>query len=452
MLFNVLNNENSSMFHPGNFKISIWKLTFISLLLVISFPIKSVSLLFLILYNFYFILQVICKKIMINKLIIVYFLFLFLFQCVLVSYLYSPLFIYNVFLFFIFISPILWFIATKEWRSAKNLSYQEIKEVIETYLKIQIFFSFINMIYRIAIRGFSFDTDFGDIVAGTFRMPFTYKADVSNPIFALSMSLILIYYIVVYKKRVNKLLILLSFLIIFLASVNHLILALLLSGVIAYFNRYFFRILIIGIVVYFLYSLFQPGNFLMIGERVQKIFQVFTNLDFLNKIGYKGQYLYKWIQDFTDNKLFFIFTGVGAGTYSSRAAMFFSGDYIQGFPFENMSDFMKHNTFYLWKKYLAAPAWMQGSFNYPFNSLFTLIAELGAVNVLVISVLFWKTLKGIKIYNVSHRIFIIVLLFLLGFVDNYYEYYQVFFIFYLLHFILLKSNYKVLSDESISST
>ena len=415
------------------FTLSVTILKYLTLLLIISFPVKSFSLLFLILFDFVVLFEILTGKVRVNKVSARYIFLLFIFQCFLVSIYYSPIFIFNVILFFVFISPVIWFIIVNNENTTNKLTDIQLKKIIEIYLRIQIFFSFINALYRVVTRGLSFDTDFGDIIAGTFRMPFTYKADVSNPIFALTITLVLFLYIVRYKEKANKSLIITSFIIVFFASVNHLILALIAAAAIIYLKRFFLRFLFGLIVVLFLYSYFQPGNYSMIVKRMEKVSHVLLDINTLNSIGFKGRYLYHFINDFSDHKFVFVFTGVGAGTYSSRAAMFFSGDYIQSFPVKNMTNFMQNNTYYLWKKFLDSPSWMQGSFNYPFNSIISFLAELGLLNLLIIGVLFWKRLKEIDLYTFRQRMFLIIFLLFLGLVDNYYEYYQVFFVFYLLN-------------------
>ena len=133
------------------------------LLLMVSFPIKAVSLLFMILY-FIFIIQK--KRFDPISLGGVFF--------VIIVNLISNLLVYNTFqflknslLFWIFLLPTLSFIVIKNLPALKQYSPKDVKLAIEIYLIIQIFFSLVNILYGF-INKYSFDLAFGDIIAGTY--------------------------------------------------------------------------------------------------------------------------------------------------------------------------------------------------------------------------------------------------------------------------------------------
>ncbi len=73
-----------------------------------------------------------------------------------------------------------------------------------------------------------------------------------------------------------------------------------------------FKFVLFFIFVLILYKLLQPDNFFMIIKRVIHFY--------LLKVNFK--------KDFTIN---FLFIGMGGGTYSSRAALFFTGEYCFSF-------------------------------------------------------------------------------------------------------------------------
>ena len=136
--------------------------------------------------------------------------------------------------------------------------------------------------------------------------------------------------------------------------------------------------------------------------------------------------------DFRDNVLRFLFVGVGGGNYSSRAALFFTGEYVSSFPFTFISPYMQFNTFPLWKELLLAPPFLSGAFHFPYGSVFTFVAELGFFPAIIIFVLFCQKLNSLSYINKGQMLFFVFFLLLSGMVDNYFEYYQSTFIFYYL--------------------
>ncbi len=412
----------------------------IFILLIIASPFKLLSLICFCLFLLYELSRRLVKpKFGLNTIIIF---LIFFFNIIFLILDLGISFISNYLLFLIFISPILLLITDDSSinRNKDTLKNKLVaKKVIECFLSFQLIFSVLAIINRLSIE-FRFDTDFGDIVAGTFRSPFLYKADASNVIFVFTMVLVLFIYKCQFKNETKKYLEYISYFIVFLASVNHLILAVFISfSIVSTFRR---PVSVIGsiVLVILLYSILQPANFNLILDRFSKLYYVLIDFDLLSTISLKGKYILNFINDFKDNIYKFLFVGVGGGNYSSRAALFFTGEYVSSFPFTNMSSYMNDNTFKLWNELLLAPPFLSGAFNYPYGSVFTFIAELGLLSTLIIFFLFYRKLMSIKYLNKIHIMFLIIFLLISGFIDNYYEYYQSTYIFY---FLIKKFNYSV---------
>ncbi|WP_156920219.1 O-antigen polymerase [Lebetimonas sp. JS032] len=403
-------------------------------LIFISFFYKPEMLFFLIFYELFLFIKISNKKLPINYITFIYLALLIIFNLIISIYINNSIyFMFNTLLFFLFISPIIFLLITN-FKKLNNIipinNYYVMKKVIEAYLFVQIIFSFINSLKWVIKFHFNFDVNFGDIIAGTFRIPFIFTPDSANVVFVFTMILVLYMYITYYGKNINKTLVFFSIFIIFLASVNHLILAVMIALLLSISYKSLFKFVLFFIFVLILYKLLQPDNFFMIIKRVILILHSFSSFENLSKLSYKGVYIVNFINDFKNHAINFLFIGMGGGTYSSRAALFFTGEYVHAFPFKNISEYMYHNTYYLWQELLHSPHWLQGAFNYPYGSIFSFIAELGLVNVFIIFVLFFYQLKRKNIFSFYDRKFIIIFLLLIGMVDNYYEYFQAFFVFY----------------------
>ena len=322
-----------------------------------------------------------------------------------------------------------------------------LNSVFEHYMILQVAFSIFSVFFNLAM-GRSFDVSFGDVVAGTFRNPFEYKADSSNVMFVFTMVLVSVLYVVYFGRAANKILLLNVFFVIFLASVNHLIMAVVFSFGIIFFSGksgflfkvgYFFAIFIVLLLILYLYSVFQPLNFILVVDRFGYLYDVVLGNDDLAGLGFKGEYLSNFLRDFSSNWVKEIFIGDGAGVYSSRASLFMTGEYVGGFGYANISESMFGNTYPLWVDMKEAPPWLAGAFNYPYSSIFSFFYELGLVFTLLIFIFFYRRIKYLGFLESKGYMFILIFLVLAGLVDNYYEYFQSFVIFFILTDALSKS-------------
>lgn len=410
-------------------------------ILIVFSPYKSLSLGFMVIYFTYEFFHIRFEKM--SSLIVLAIIFLNLTTSVFIN---GPSFLANNILFWIFILPIIIFIIRKPDSHNNTYSYINnifLKKSLEIFLIIQIIFSFLAMIYRLSI-GFNFDVNFGDIIAGTLRSPFAFSVDASNVIFTFSMILLLFIYITLYKKKINNYILFLSIFIIFAASVNHLILAAGLAMTVSTFKNKPFKVIILFGTILLLYTIFQEKNLNLITERVENLTLAITDMSLLFNLSTKGAYFVNMFHDIENNFLNFLFTGFGAGTYSSRASLFFTGEYVKAFPIVNMSEYFTNNTYVLWKQLLAAPNWLSGAFYFPYSGLGSLLMELGLMNFLILGYLFLSKLKKLNILNFAQRLFLIIFILIANLIDNYFEYYQSFFLAY--YFLFNFHNQKTLKE------
>ena len=416
----------------------IYSLLLYIILILISFPNKIVSLFVLTFIIIYYVIINFFNNNYSNN---IYLILILLITNALSTIIINGLpFIQNYLLFFLFISPILLLITQK--KPIILTSNINIKRSIEWYLLTQICFCLIAFLVHFNNQGF--DTNFGDKIAGTFRNPLTYKGDASNVIYCYTIIIILFFYSEFKEK--NNIIFYISIVTVFFASVNHLIISLLLAYILSFqfsfsflsIKRTFYSIL--GLIsTSLLYLIFQPSNFNLILLRVTNIFQALyqsvTSIQLFIELSTKSKFIFNFFTDFHENFITFLLFGVGAGAYSSRAALFFIGDYVQSFPFINISHFTENNTLYLWHKMISAQRWDQGAYNYPYSSLFSIVSELGLLFYLILSYMFIKKFYKIKVFNNNKIKMFLYFLFISSLIDNYFEYYQSFLVVLILYSI-----------------
>ncbi|MDB4090699.1 hypothetical protein N9528_00035 [Crocinitomicaceae bacterium] len=404
----------------------------LAILLLVCVPSKTFSLFFLALFIAY--------KLAMNKTLSrakIIFIFIFFINA-LFSITYNGFgHLANYFLFVIFISPLvlmLFFepqpsIITNESRVAKK---NKLKKAIEYFLIVQILFSVAAILYRGLSSGFKLDVNFGDAVAGTFRWPFSYSIDSANVVFAFTMILVLLFYRFQFKKEINKLIFISSCVIVFISSVNHLFICIVIAVVIASVRPSKILVnLIVLLFLLYLFSIISPTNFKIITERIGLIFSFGNGADSLSD-NLKIQYIATFFDDLILEPIKFILTGTGCGNYSSRAALFFTGEYVNNFNFVKMSLYTENNTYPLLIELKNRPHFLQGSFHYPYNSIITFFAELGIIPAMYFLYSWIKKIFNSTGFKFSENLILISFILLASIVDNYLEYYQAMFVIYFL--------------------
>jgi hypothetical protein len=154
-----------------------------------------------------------------------------------------------------------------------------------------------------------------------------FYPDAATKVFASSIILVTFLYIAYYRQKCNKLVLALVALVIFVGAVNHLLLAAVLSILVAFSLKKPVRVAFGFGVFISLYLLIAPRNLAMIQARLSLIWDAVRKLHFsdLSIVGPKGEYVLNYFRDLANHPYYFGVTGVGLGQYSDRAAMYLSG-------------------------------------------------------------------------------------------------------------------------------
>lgn len=409
------------------------KLLILMVCFSMALPFKIISLILIPVVSF-FILNVSSAS---GKQGIIFAFFLF-FNLIMTTLLNGPKFSLNLLLSLVFLSPLFIFSMV---RAKKRFKIENIRSAINIFICIQVLFCALQALFRI-LNGWSLDANFGDVISGTFRLPFTYKPDSSNVMFAFMMSLLLAVYIDVFGFFKNKVVIFCSIIFLIMASVNHIYLSVILALLISVFlenpqkaGKYFITSICIILPSIYFYGIMQPNNLNLIVKRFDLIFFALTNFEF-SFLGLKGEFFERFLMDINENLGAFFLHGFGGGAYSSRAALFFTGEYINSFTYTNMSTMTVNNTYSLWKELLAAPPWLSGSFNFPYFGIASFLAEYGFLFTITFFHAFRKSLNKLDGISKFTKNFIFFHVIFASLVDNYLEYFQVYFILFFLLILL----------------
>lgn len=343
------------------------------------------------------------------------------------------------FVFFVFLLPLFFL---QVYRAPRFCLRKEIvKKTFECFFKIQILFSVVTVAYFVVSAGFKgFDTTFGDIIAGTFRIPFIFLEDSANKTFSFSMVLLLTLYFYYFRGSINRLLVVLVICLIFFASVTHItILAVLCLGLVNLkFDRRFLYFAIISLLAILGYRFLQPINFNLIVFRVTSVFDVISSPQGFNNIGDKAVFITNFFHDILENWVRFLFFGFGEGGYSSRSALLLSGAF-GGAGILEPTNFMQGNVLPLLNSFLEKELWERGAFYFPYNGVFSLMAELGLLGFCLFSLIIFRSLLKVFVER-KYAIFVFSFLFSVNMVDHYFEYFNGLALF--LIFVVLGSSFR----------
>lgn len=338
---------------------------------------------------------------------------------------------------FLFILPVLIFVSTS--RNAVPLCSKETtKSVIEYFLIVQIVFSLLNAAYFfVFVKSGGLDTNFGDVVAGTFRVPFNLYEDSSNKVFSFTMIIVSALYVYSWGLRdANKYILVFCAIVIFLASVNHLIAIAIVCGLAVVGVR--IKPLLVSIIGFvaliFLYQVLQPTNYMLFEQRIDLI----MNSDLKSAAASidKVQYFVTSGKVFADNWFSVITLGLGPGTYASRAAHFMGGTLVPSFPLHFETPIFHNYISPLYYAFDAKPQYSKGAFYFPYDDTLSLFFEYG-LTFLAIS---FFAFRAFYLYFGRAALFFIGMFLLAGFVDHYFEYYNETFIFILFTLMLGRQN------------
>ena len=303
-------------------------------------------------------------------------------------------------------------------------------------------YGIIQAVYGFYVRGY-FLGNSGDFVEGTIHPQLNTEASFSNPMFTVNMSMLLLGVLVfmkLYHKNV-KVSLVLGIITLFLASVIHVIIFLLIAAfitaIIFYKNELF----------HFTFSKirWRFSSFILIGTiAIAVIALIFDRKEQIIDLG--NQYLLNEVPRAIATNNFFddivpdnkeaIFIGLGPGQFSSRASLIGSGNYLGGINNPRSVPLLKNKSNYFADQYIisliekTASIEYYGSSQQPFYSWLSIISEFGILIFLSIIIFIFYLIRKLKIASgkSSNIRFLaaltstgIIFLFLLGAQENYYE-------------------------------
>jgi hypothetical protein len=324
------------------------------------------------------------------------------------------------------------------------------KKLLYKIFKILIFILFIESILGLfqALYGYSITHSFGfsngDFVEGTIHPELPSEKSMSNPIFAIILSTLIIF-LYSYKKIYKRggWILYLGLLTFLLASVNHLILFLILSSLVSYIiikpklfiNSNKSLKLIVGIIFTFIFGVFIKILLVTNLSNVGTTFQALL----INKYP-KTQILYTFYNSNKEN--IYPYTGIGPGQFISRASFMASGEYFGGrdakkspIPFTKSSPYFDKYVYKKWKKNLNSDIGNSSSTQVQ-SSWGAFLTEFGIVLwslliafiiKLIIKIKKWVKSENDKIMAFS-LITYVFYLFMMGIQQNYWEVSQAIFI------------------------
>jgi hypothetical protein len=316
-----------------------------------------------------------------------------------------------------------------------------------------------------AIYGFSqigeFDINNGDYVEGTIHLPLDTEGSMSNPIFSIIISTILIFLFGHYKiSKIGKYHLIIGTVILLMASTMHVIVSLFISYFLTkllvrnYRISIIKRIFITGLIIltFFTYSKIMPSNFSSIYNHGKSLLE--------NKYP-KTAVLYNYFNEISKNNIAIKTFGLGPGQFLSRASFISTGKYFGTnsdgikkleIPFTGMTLSFKNGVSTFWDESINDQGYGSSSTAKPQSSWNALITEFGIFGYLLVVfflLIFFsrirKRLNNRYYYNIGFSlIWCTVFIFLIGFQENYWEVPQAIFI----GFILMKISYSLIINKT----
>ena len=304
-----------------------------------------------------------------------------------------------------------------------NLSLKELKRLLELFLSVEVVVTLINAAYFLmSPRPDSQMIDFGDLISGTMHYPFTYHADSANKTFTFLMIVTLALYLSLYGRKAAKTsLVALCGFVIVLSGVNHLIILGAIATVVAY-SHSIKKIAVVtagGLVGLIAFAYVNPKNFVVVGEKMSSLFAYFGQTDDVGTSIDKLAYFVRSWQLFLSNPISLLLTGVGPGTYASRAAELLGGTIDPTFAVHSASKLFDSVTGPLYAMFDAKPQYQKGAFYFPYDDVVSLSVEYGVLFLIVLNIFIF-----IRVSTLQRRFAIFFTIFLIGagLVDHYYEY------------------------------
>jgi len=319
--------------------------------------------------------------------------------------------------------------------------YRCMAKILLVITIIEASIGFIQAIYGYTQKG-SFDLENGDFVEGTIDLALAQSPGFETPMFATNMAfslLAMMPMILVYKKKSWTIPILFGAAVLVLASVVHVLIYLFAAIVVALIifrpitlkhRRVGLSLLIFGLLIAFLIgltSVLLPTNLNRVTLQFERAIQLGNpKVILLQRLFTVAPQEYPWLPTM----------GIGPGQFSSRASLIGSGYYYGGI--ENpitlpllkpaVSKSLDLYVLDLWMRILNWPG-TAGSTMKPWASWLSIFSEAGAAGVIAVIFVFtgtlWIARKSAKSWSKRVIGFSfgagVILLFLLGMQENYWE-------------------------------
>lgn len=324
---------------------------------------------------------------------------------------------------------------------ASSRLYFKIAKILLMVIAIQSVIGAIQITYGFSQRG-SFDVNTGDHIEGTIDLALSQKPGLETPMFAINMAfslIALVPYILVQKNVWSILIFLFGTVILVFSSVVHVLLLFLIAMALsiliyqpinlrssrAWITAVFFAIVFL-VIVLLMYK-FIPSNLSKVSIQYQRV---------IRQENPKTVLLMRLLQEVPNEYPLLPFVGLGPGQFSSRASLIASGYYLGGLQNPQpppllqtaLSPALDRYVLELWFGLRNWPG-SAGSTLRPFSSWLSVYSEFGLMGSIGIVFLFIGILIYLKyqVRNKAEKIIAfsigsgVVLLFLLGIQENYWE-------------------------------
>jgi hypothetical protein len=339
----------------------------------------------------------------------------------------------------------------------------KISKILLVIILIECGIGFVQSIYGFFEIG-TFDLNNGDYIEGTIHLPLDTERSMSNPIFSIIISSILIFLVAYYRiTKLGKINIIIGLLILLMATTMHVIIFLFLSYILTSLFlkppsknivKKIFSFITIGSII-IVFSNILPSNFGAIYNHGKVLLE--------NKYP-KTAVIVNYYNKIINNNILKNSVGLGPGQFLSRASFISTGKYFGTnssginkleIPFTGMTPSFKKGVDYYWMRSINEAGFGSSSTSKPqssWNAFLTEFGIIGSMCLLIYLLLFLIQIKRKIRHQYSYSIgfsliWCLAFMFLIGFQENYWEIPQAIFI----GFILMKISHSILIKNNLSN-
>ena len=324
---------------------------------------------------------------------------------------------------------------------ASDQLYVKIAKILLIVVAFQSVIGAFQVAYGFSVRG-SFDVNTGDHIEGTIDLPLQQKTGFETPMFAINIALaliVLIPYVLAQRRLWSIIIFLFGTFIFVLSSVVHVLIMFLIAlGVSFILYRpvqisskklalaAFFILCLIPLILFMMYRLL-PTNLSRLPVQFERV---------VRQENPKVVLLYRLFEEVPDEYPYLPLVGIGPGQFASRASLIASGYYLGGLNNPTPLPLLEATVSHALDRYVM-DLWYQlrnwpgsaGSTLRPFSSWLSIYSEFGFLGgflvVMIVLGLLYKSLTHTKSKNQKIFGFAfgsgVILIFLLGLQENYWE-------------------------------